>query len=288
MDPILRTLLLERLETSELDAEAKSVIELAADAAAPPPTTNASPPVWLRSVTVEGFRGIGPPATLALEPAPGLTVVVGRNGSGKSSFAEGLELLMTGALKRWEKRPKAWSETWQCLHHDGATRLSAELVVEGSGETVALSQKWPHGAGYDDGAGRAAPATVLAAHGWDRELPSFRPFLAYAELATMFDTLSSLYDALTPVLGLGDVDELAKRLGETRLAYDTRRKSVASAREALVAGLDPEDERAALVAGVLGKRAPDLDALAELLRDAPEYGGDAAPLRRLAGLTLPS
>ena len=102
MDPVLRTLLLERLETSELDAEAKSVIELAADAAAPPPTTDASPPVWLKEVTVEGFRGIGRPATLKLEPAPGLTVVVGRNGSGKSSFAEGLELLMTGALKRWE------------------------------------------------------------------------------------------------------------------------------------------------------------------------------------------
>ena len=28
-----------------------------------------APPVWLRSVTVEGFRGIGPPATLELEPA---------------------------------------------------------------------------------------------------------------------------------------------------------------------------------------------------------------------------
>ena len=67
MDPVLRTLLLERLETSELDAEAKSVIELAADAAAPPPTTDASPPVWLKEVTVEGARRV-------LEAAP--TVVV--------------------------------------------------------------------------------------------------------------------------------------------------------------------------------------------------------------------
>src|SRR3954447_3721644 len=148
MDPVLRTLLLERLETSELDAEAKSVIELAADAAAPPPTGNASAPVWLKEVTVEGFRGIGRPATLKLEPAPGLTVVVGRNGSGKSSFAEGLELLMTGALKRWEKRPKAWTQTWQCLHHEGPTRLSAELV-SGS-ETVTLTQEWPRGAEYTD------------------------------------------------------------------------------------------------------------------------------------------
>src|ERR1700712_3206228 len=108
MDPVLRTLLLERLQASELDAEAKHVVELACDAGAAPATTTA-PAVWLRSVTVEGFRGIGAPATLQLEPSPGLTVIVGRNGSGKSSFAEGLELLMTGALKGWGKGPKAWT-----------------------------------------------------------------------------------------------------------------------------------------------------------------------------------
>src|SRR3954449_3999423 len=159
MDPVLRDLLLERLEASELDEEARRVIVALADVGAPTPTESA-PPVWLRSVTVEGFRGIGPAATLELEPAPGLTVVVGRNGSGKSSFAEGLELLMTGVLKRWEKRPKAWTETWQCLHHDGPTRISASLVLEGSGEEVELEQEWPHGASYDDESGRAQPADV--------------------------------------------------------------------------------------------------------------------------------
>ena len=43
---------------------------------------------YLTSLAVEGFRGIGARQTLALTPGPGLTIVVGRNGSGKSSFAE--------------------------------------------------------------------------------------------------------------------------------------------------------------------------------------------------------
>jgi ABC-type molybdenum transport system ATPase subunit/photorepair protein PhrA len=287
MDPVLRSLLLERLEQADLDDGAKRVIELAADAAAPPPTTQTSPPVWLKEVTVEGFRGIGRPATLKLEPAPGLTVVVGRNGSGKSSFAEGLELLMTGALKRWEKRPKAWSETWQCLHHTGPTKISAQLELEG-GEVVPLAQEWPHGAPYGDASGRAEPAQVLTAHGWDRDLPSFRPFLAYAELSTMFDTLSSLYDALTPVLGLADLDALAAQLAQTRLALDAARKQNAAEKDQLVARLDPEDDRAQLVKAALGTRKADLAQLAHLLEEAPDYTEDLTLLRRLAGLALPT
>ena len=55
---------------------------------------------YLQSLTVSGFRGIGPPATLTVTPRPGLTLVVGRNGSGKSSFAEALEVLLTGKLNR--------------------------------------------------------------------------------------------------------------------------------------------------------------------------------------------
>ena len=285
MEPVLRTLLLERLTTAELDPEAKRVIEVACEAG-DAPSDRSAPPVWLRSVTVEGFRGIGAPATLALEPAPGLTVVVGRNGSGKSSFAEGLELLMTGRLKRWEKRPKAWTETWQCLHHTAPTRIAAELVLEGNAG-VALAQEWAHGAPHDDVTGRAPAQAVLAAHGWERDLPSFRPFLSYAELATMFDTLSSLYEALTPVLGLADIDELAGQLAAARLTYDNQRKTVSQAREGLIARLDPDDEHAALVAAALKARKPDLDALTQLLADAPDYSGDTALLRRLAGLHVP-
>lgn len=52
--------------------------------------------VYLQDITVAGFRGIGPEVSLEAPPGPGLTVVVGRNGSGKSSFAEALEVLLTG------------------------------------------------------------------------------------------------------------------------------------------------------------------------------------------------
>src|SRR2546430_9532688 len=49
-------------------------------------------PLFLESVTLAGFRGVGPEASLRLPPRPGLTPVVGRNGSGKSRFAAAAEL----------------------------------------------------------------------------------------------------------------------------------------------------------------------------------------------------
>jgi hypothetical protein len=70
---------------------------------------------YLTSVTVEGFRGVGPAATLTLEPGPGLTVVCGRNGS-QSSFVEAFEVLLTGRIRRLEGRLAVWQDAWRCLH----------------------------------------------------------------------------------------------------------------------------------------------------------------------------
>ncbi len=79
----------------------------------------AIPGVFLKEILVEGFRGIGPEATLQPAVGAGLTLVVGRNGSGKSSFAEALEMLLTGANQRWANRPTIWQEGWRNLHHEG-------------------------------------------------------------------------------------------------------------------------------------------------------------------------
>src|SRR5260221_6664394 len=103
--------------------------------------------VYPRSVTVAGFRGIGPAATFELEPGPGLTLVVGRNGSGKSSFAEALEVLLTGDLRRWQELTAAWREGWRNLHVPDLARLSADLLVEDAGLATA-ERSWQSGAAF--------------------------------------------------------------------------------------------------------------------------------------------
>lgn len=84
------------------------------------------PGAYLESITVEGFRGVGPETKLSLTPGPGLTLVVGRNGTGKSTFAEGLETLLTGQCGRWSAaRSKLWQQGWRNLHAQGPARVQA-------------------------------------------------------------------------------------------------------------------------------------------------------------------
>ena len=61
---------------------------------------------YLKTIHARGFRDSGPAATLELESTPGLTIVAGRNGSGKSSFYEALEMALTGNTYRWNKNTK--------------------------------------------------------------------------------------------------------------------------------------------------------------------------------------
>ena len=177
------------------------------------------PGAYLRSITVEGFRGIGPAATLTLTPGPGLTLVVGRNGSGKSSFAEGLEVLLTGGNKRWDGRSGVWKDGWRCLHRPNPCAVRAEFAVEALG-TVTVERRWDDAAPLDASTawfqpkgGARKPYEELT---WHTAIRTHRPLLPYTELGAVFDRPSEIHDALVEVLGLGEFDAVQKTLQTAR------------------------------------------------------------------------
>lgn len=266
------------------DHGAAAKVEAQAAETAPPSA------VYLTAIEVEGFRGIGPPTVLSIDPGPGLTLVVGRNGSGKSSFSEALEMVLLGTNQRWEQRVKVWRDGWQNLHHRH-TRVAARFTVDGRKQPLDVTRSWKDGDGVDastltvDGK-PASPASL----GWAQQLAGYPPLLSHNELEHALDReQSKLYDALAGILGLGDLAAAQQVLQKARLTREHDAKEAREALPALRALLDrTTDERAAVVRAGLSAKAWDLDTVSSTV------GGEAQSdersvlrkLRDLAGLPV--
>ncbi len=251
---------------------------------------------FLKSIEVEGFRGVGPARRLELSPGPGLTLVVGRNGSGKSSFAEALEILLTGANWRWKDRSAVWREGWRNLHHPSPTRVGAEITVEGTPGITTASRAWPDGADLAAGVatvrkpgGKQADLDTL---GWAGPLETYRPFLSYNELGSMLEAgPTELHDRLSNILGLSELEHAQQLLKDARLPREKALVGVTKRLPALLGKLDGlPDDRAKRARSALGGKKWDLDLAEVVLGGSTDIAGadELVVLRALAGLTVPS
>lgn len=250
---------------------------------------------YLTSLTVQGFRGIGPKQSLTFNPGPGLTIIIGRNGSGKSSFAEAMEVLFTGDSKRWADRSKIWKEGWRNLHQPHPTTIDAELLIEGHGP-LKVSCRWSQEAGLGEQEEfaqlRGKAKTSIDGLGWSEALVSYRPFLSYNELGSMLDEgPSKLYDALSLALGLEDLVNAQAALSQARLERQKSIDGVNATRETLVEQLTEllkpgPDERASTCLAALAAKSWDVDAIAAVLATASSSSPDQdiSALNRAAAL----
>ncbi|MGW3793834.1 AAA family ATPase [Micromonospora arida] len=252
--------------------------------------------IWLKSVTVAGFRGVGPERTIQIGPGPGFTLVVGRNGSGKSSFAEAAELALTGDSARWADKTSVWRTGWRNLHNPDPCWVDVELRVDGVATPTRVHRAWPVGAELAD-----AEVTVTSAQGRHaglselglaRPLELYRPFLTAAELGKLAaGTQSQLFDALFAILGLDALTDADQRLLRATRPHDNTIKEVRAQRATLGATLDGiADDRARRTAALLrGRGAVDLGAVTAILDEPDEATTDREVLlcRELAALAPP-
>ncbi|RBY75812.1 hypothetical protein DQ238_18880 [Geodermatophilus sp. TF02-6] len=207
------------------------------------------PRTYLTAVTVAGFRGIGPQTTLDLQPGPGLTLVVGRNGSGKSSFAEAAEIALIGTNARWQDRTSVWREGWRNLHRgDAQPSVRVDLHIDGEPGITRVAREW-EGEDVDESrvwAQRQGARREYGELGWGDALTAYRPFLSYSELGSVLGKPSDLHDALFRILGLQKVADAQGRLHRALTDLENRRKECATEGKELLAALRAAaDDRAA-------------------------------------------
>lgn len=232
--------------------------------------------IYLDSVSVEGFRGIGPRAWLKLTPRPGVTLVVGRNGSGKSSIAEAVETAFTGTNMRWLGQDATRTSNWRNLHESSKTEVEVKLAIEGDTGRSTLTRTWT-GNDIGDCAGtfrRPGHGTVpLDQVDWKQALTDYRPFLSYVDLGRMISGKpAQMYDSIATILGLGHISAVDSRLGQQEKALSDAVKAakneVPELKDALYALQDDERAVQALVA-IETKGRPDFEALEGLVAGLP-------------------
>lgn len=273
------------------------------------------PGMYLTSIKVRGFRGVGPETTLRLRPGNGLTLITGRNGSGKSTFAEALELALTGTNERLQ-RGRIWKDGWRNLHAAAGEppRIEVELTAEGSPRPIQVVRAWQAA----DADLLAATSTVrapgrrqrpLAELPWREALTEYRPFLAYSELSGLItDGDAKIFDAMGGILRLRPLTETHTRLQQAHSELDRAHKAVRAGRESLLAALaSSTDGRATAIRTALDPKTPrkwDLDAahvaaaggtavggpgggVDDLTGAGGSTGDEVAALRRLLSLAVP-
>ncbi|WP_416563347.1 AAA family ATPase [Nocardia testacea] len=286
-------------EDPEIPAAVAALVRAALD---PPPGSAESVPgaagpgldgVFLSTIRVRGFRGIGPETTLDLPTGPGLTLVTGRNGSGKSSFAEAAELALTGGNRRWDGRSTAWREGWRNLHRSGPVRVELEMRTDGPEPALTVAREWDAEEQLPGGTWTQrrgdGPAQVFASGDWVLPMELYRPFLSYSELGALVDGKpSELFDALHQLLGLDELIVAHERIRVRRLDLERAARAARRERQNLLAELaEVTDHRARRAAGLLREPAPDLVALEGLVGDTAG-GPEPAALRAVLALELPS
>lgn len=190
----------------------------------------------LTSVSAAGFRGISndPELSIAFDPRPGITVLHGANGAGKSSVADAVTASLTGLLPvdsgsggnapLWEPvafgRDATEARTQVTLVSGGAT-----LVLKSIQATPESEPSWECSLSRD---GVTEP--VELGDGWRNAIANYNPVFAYATIERKTQVASQLKRYFEDLLALGGAfervsAEVADRGQASDIAYDAWKRA---------------------------------------------------------------
>lgn len=223
---------------------------------------------WLlKQLTAEGFRGARTRLDLTVNPHPGITVIHGANGTGKSTLAEALRSAMWGEVgKSFTGEVRKPGSLWRPVEINKSSSkasIHAQLIDASNFETTlefwmemesldGIDVLTSRGQLVEDG--NAVEISEEARDSFRAALLSAPPVLAYADMANELRDKSHLLSWLTASLGMGpllegieaSIEEASTDSADAAKRLETERKS-ARAKLLLV---DDEVRQSGLVSAI--------------------------------------
>ena len=186
-------------------------------------------PLYLGAIRLSNFRSFGPDAHVPLSPGPGITVVVGANGLGKTSLIEAVEWALTGTVRRLADSvggggPQAVREAVETAltRHGQAPRSHSVTLEFSDGPPIR------RGAGHVPDQG--AIAIQLKAPAWRYEVRDLASYLAMTHILSQSAAMrltarsgAERWEALSQPVGLERIDRVLDNLGMSSKNRLTRR-----------------------------------------------------------------
>lgn len=155
-----------------------------------------TPAVELHQLSAVHFRGIRE-ATIALDGKN--LLLVGENGSGKSSFVDLLEYLLTGRLDRFRRRDVDESESIPYVDRPKGAPVAVGIVCKTRGKTARISAGYPY----------RSPSIPSELAEWFGQMRARPPILRRAQVLNFIEARGAdRYKQISEIIGLSHVDKV--------------------------------------------------------------------------------
>lgn len=172
----------------------------------------------LEKVSINGYRGIGneDPLVLTFDSSPGVSVLHGLNGAGKSSISDAIEIGLTGKTPAATAGTAGKAALWDPIHlARGATSARIEVTLVAGTQRLRLVSLLDSTGNVESHEAEVTTATetsrITLDASWHNALASHQPVFAYAslerrvqlskDLATYFEGLLALGGSFTALEG---------------------------------------------------------------------------------------
>ncbi len=172
----------------------------------------------LEKVSINGYRGIGneDPLVLTFDSSPGVSVLHGLNGAGKSSISDAIEIGLTGKTPAATAGTAGKAALWDPIHlARGATSARIEVTLVAGTQRLRLVSLLDSTGNVESHEAEVTTASetsrITLDASWHNALASHQPVFAYAslerrvqlskDLATYFEGLLALGGSFTALEG---------------------------------------------------------------------------------------